>query len=259
MKIARFRVNGKMGYGLVERDRIARINRNPYGKFKATGETYSLSQVKLLPPTVPRVFYAAGLNYRKHAEWASQALGRQMVPDKHPQPGYRAPNAIIGPDEPIVIPKDAKEVHYEGELAVVIGRKARNVSEKNALSYILGYTICNDVSERTWQVADSTLWRAKNSDTFKPLGPWIATDIDPLNVGVTTRINEKAVHQYNTKSMVFGPATYISVMSRFVTLQPGDLLIMGVEGAPGPIKPGDVVEIEIAGIGILRNPVVQGR
>lgn len=259
MKIARFKVNGRMSYGLVEGERIKRISRNPFGRFNLTGEHYLISEVKLLVPTKPTMFYSATVNYRDHAKWVSKTFGRPTSSPSYPDPNYRSVGALIAHGEPIVIPKEAKQVQWEGELVVVIGRKTRNVSERDAHNYILGYTICNDIGERVWQRQDSSLWRVKGADSFKPLGPWVATDIDPLNAKVVTRVNGQVVHSYNTSSMVFGPAAYVSMMSRYLTLYPGDLITMGVDGEPGDMKPGDIVEIEISGIGVLRNPVVLGR
>ena len=141
-------------------------------------------------------------------------------------------------------------------LVVVIGKWAKQVSEDEAASCILGYTIGNDVSERTWQSQDSTMWRSKNTDTFKPMGPWIETDADPTNMQTTVRLNGSVASSFDTGNMVFGISTYISAMTRYLTLYPGDVIWMGTDGATDNIKPGDVVEIEISGIGVLRNPVV---
>jgi 2-keto-4-pentenoate hydratase/2-oxohepta-3-ene-1,7-dioic acid hydratase in catechol pathway len=159
--------------------------------------------------------------------------------------------------EPIVVPKDATElVQYEGELVVVIGKKCKRVSEEEALDYVFGYTIGNDVSERTWQRGDRTLWRGKNTDTFKPMGPWIVTDgVDPENCEVKIYLNEKFISKYNMSGAIFGVREYISRMSQYMTLYPGDVLWMGTDGAPENMKDGDVVDIEVEGIGTLSNPV----
>ena len=147
--------------------------------------------------------------------------------------------------------------HRVGPDLSVIGTKAKHLSERDALSCVLGYTIGNDVSERTWQANDRTLWRAKNADTFKPMGPWIETDFDLAAAETRIRVNGAEKIRFKTDSMLFGPATFISRMSQYLTLYPGDVVWMGTEGAPENIKHGDTVEIEITGIGTLRNPVVR--
>lgn len=261
MRIARFSVNGHDSHGLIEGDRVLRIDRSPYEAFNRTGETFALGEVKLLPPTIPPVFYSAGLNYQNHCDWGNEVYAkkynRHWTVTNPPEPQYRSVNAIIGTGDNIELPEDAEDVQYESELCAVIGRKAKHVSEKEALDYVLGYTLCNDVSVRVWQFADKSLWRSKNSDTFKPLGPCIATGLDPQNIEITTRVNGKVDHQYNTREMACTVAQYIAVMSRYVSLLPGDILMMGSNGRSGNFGPGDVVEIEAEGIGVLRNPVVR--
>jgi len=172
--------------------------------------------------------------------------------------GYRANNALVAHGEPIVIPTDASErVDYEGELVAVIGRKAKHLSESEALSRVLGWTIGNDVSERVWQANDRTSWRAKNTDTFKPMGPWIETDFDLDAAETRIRVNGEEKIRFKTNSTIFGPAAIISRMSQYLTLYPGDVVWMGTAGAPENIKHGDTVEIEITGIGTLSNPVMR--
>ncbi len=149
-------------------------------------------------------------------------------------------------------------MQYEGELVAVIGKTAKGLSESEALSCVFGYTIGNDVSERTWQRGDRTLWRAKNSDTFKPMGPWIETDVDLESLITRVRLNGKQVSEFKTNNMIFGVARYISEITKFITLHPGDVLWMGTEAPTLDMKAGDVVEIEIDQIGTLRNPVVAG-
>ena len=174
--------------------------------------------------------------------------------------GYRAVSALIAHQEPIVIPRDATEqVQYEGELAVVIGKRCRRVTEAEALDYVLGYTIGNDVSERTWQRQDRTLWRAKNTDTFKPMRPWIVTGLDPDPLRVTIRLNGTEMFSYRVGDAIFGVRHFISRMSQYLTLYPGDVLWMGTDGPTANMKDGDVVEVEIGGIGTLRNLVVRER
>ena len=212
--------------------------------------------MKIEVPVVPPTFYCVGLNYAEHIREAAAKLG--VAPDlpKQPDVGYRAANALIAHGEPVVIPADAAKVQYEGELVVVIGKRARDLSEAEALSCVLGYSIGNDVSERTWQKSDRTLWRAKNADTFKPMGPWIETDVDLDALETRVRVNGTETTRFHTNDMLFGVATYISTITRYITLVPGDIIWMGTDGTSPDLKAGDVVEVEITGIGVLRNPFV---
>ena len=212
---------------------------------------------KLPPPVIPGNFYAAGLNYRAHIEWSNRAKGTSHKGPEKADIGYRSNNALIGSGHDIVIPKDSPgPVEYEGELVAVIGKRARNISEGKALDCVAGYTLGNDVSERTWQRSDRTLWRAKNSDTFKPMGPRIVSGIDPMNQVIEVRINGKTVSSYNTKGMIFSVAHYISRMSHYVTLQPNDVIWLGCDGATEPaLQPGDLVEVVNSAIGVLANRV----
>ena len=213
---------------------------------------------KLPPPVIPGNFYAAGLNYRAHIEWANSRGGNHKVPEQA-DIGYRSNNALIGSGHDIVIPADSRgPVEYEGELVAVIGRMAKNVAEGEALDYVAGYTLGNDVSERAWQKSDRTLWRAKNADTFKPMGPRIVTGIDPMNQVIEVRINARTVSSYSTKGMIFSVAHYISRMSRYVTLHPNDVIWFGCDGPTLPaLKPGDLVEVVNEAIGVLANRVLQ--
>ena len=215
--------------------------------------------MRLAPPVIPGNFYAAGLNFRAHIEWANSRGGNYKVPEQA-DIGYRSNNALIGSGDDIVIPPDSTgPVEYEGELVAVIGRLAKNVSEKDALDYVAGYTLGNDVSERSWQKTDRTLWRAKNTDTFKPMGPRIISGIDPMNQVIEVRINGRTVSSYNTRGMIFSVAHYISRMSRFVTLHPDDVIWFGCDGPTEPaLQPGDLVEVVNDAIGVLANRVRQG-
>jgi len=173
--------------------------------------------------------------------------------------GYRSPNALIGSGSDIVIPKGSPgPVEFEGEIVAVVGRKAKRLSEDNALDCIAGYTLGNDLSERAFQRSDRTLWRAKNIDTFKPMGPFVVTGIDPMAQTIVVRINGRTVSEYSTAGMVFSIAHYIARMTEFVTLHPGDVLWMGCEGATLPsLQAGDLVEVVNDAIGVLTNRVVR--
>jgi 2-keto-4-pentenoate hydratase/2-oxohepta-3-ene-1,7-dioic acid hydratase in catechol pathway len=223
------------------------------------GGRFDLKGAKLLPPVVPGNFYAAGLNFRDHIDWTNRHHGTSYKAPTQADIGYRSNNALIGSGAEIVIPADSTgPVEYEGELVAVIGKAARNVDEKRALDYVAGYTLGNDVSERTWQRSDRTLWRAKNSDSFKPMGPFVVDGIEPMNQNIEVRINGKTVSRYNTRSMIFGVAHYLSRMSHYLTLHPGDVVWFGCDGPTLPaLQPGDLVEVANDAIGILGNRVRQ--
>jgi len=249
-----------VAYGVIEDNTVTEIAGGPFDTYTRTANTMLLSRVKLLVPVIPPTFYAAGVNYREHV--TEMAHRRGVKPEFPPNAdvGYRANNALIATDEPIVIPKDATDqVQYEGELVAVIGKRCRRVSEAEALDYVFGYTIGNDVSERVWQRGDRTLWRGKNTDTFKPMGPSIVTGLDPDALHVTIRLNGKEMFSYAVKDAIFGVRQFISRMSQYLTLVPGDVLWMGTDGATENMKDGDVVEVEVPGIGVLRNPVMRER
>ena len=258
MRWARIDRNGTPTYGIVEGSEIETVDGTPFGDYSRTGERVALESAKLLIPFKPETFYAAGLNYVDHIKEHAAKLGREPnFPDK-PDVGYRANNALIAHGEDIVIPKDATDkVQYEGELVAVVGKKAKHLTEENALSCILGYTIGNDVSERTWQKNDRTFWRAKNADTFKPMGPWIETDVDLDTLQTTVRVNGEQTIRFDTNNMLFSLERYIATMTQYLTLYPGDMIWSGTEGSSPDMKDGDVVEIEINQIGVLRNRFVR--
>jgi 2-keto-4-pentenoate hydratase/2-oxohepta-3-ene-1,7-dioic acid hydratase in catechol pathway len=258
MRWIRYTAKGRTGYGILEGDRIREVRGDPFDGHEPTGRVQALDTVKIEVPVVPRTFYCAGLNYVEHVkEQAAKRGETPNIPTK-PDMGYRAANALIAHGENVVIPRDATEkVHYEGELVVVVGKKAKHLSEADALSCVLGYTIGNDVSERTWQRSDRTFWRSKNTDTFKPMGPWIETDFDLDRAETVVRLNGMETTRFATNHMLFGIATFISTMTRYLTVWPGDIIWMGTDGTSPDVKHGDVVEIDITGIGTLRNPFVR--
>jgi 2-keto-4-pentenoate hydratase/2-oxohepta-3-ene-1,7-dioic acid hydratase in catechol pathway len=258
MRWVRYEAAGRPVYGILEDGAVAEVEGDPFAGYQKTAVRRPLGSVKLLVPVEPRTFYCAGLNYAEHVIDAARKRGQEPNLPKAADIGYRANNALVAHGEAIVIPADATErVQYEGELVAVIGKQAKHLDEKEALSCVLGWTIGNDVSERTWQAGDRTLWRAKNADTFKPMGPWIETDFDLGAAQTIIRVNGAEKIRFKTDSMIFGPAAFISRMSQYLTLYPGDVVWMGTEGAPENLKHGDVCEIEITGIGTLENPVVR--
>ena len=257
MRWINYTAAGKTSLGILEGDRILETRGDMFGAWERTGQTHKLADVKIEIPVMPRTFYCAGMNYVRHLKEAADKQGRvPNIPDRA-EIGYRAQNALIAHDEDVVIPAIAGEqIHYEGELVAVIGKKAEHLSEADAMSCVFGYTIGNDVSEREWQRADRGLWRSKNADTFKPMGPWIETDVDLDAMRTKIRVNGKQTIDFATNDMLFGIPQFIAEMTKYFTLWPGDVVWMGTDGSSPNIKAGDVVEIEIIGIGTLRNRFV---
>jgi 2-keto-4-pentenoate hydratase/2-oxohepta-3-ene-1,7-dioic acid hydratase in catechol pathway len=257
MKWCRFLVEQRVSYGLIDDDRVTEVSGTPFTEHTVTRVSHPLSRVKLLPPIVPRVLYAAGPNYRGHLEGMAKRRGEAPRYPARPEPKLRSINAIIGTEDNIVVPSECSgAVQPEGQLAVVIGKTARNVSRESALDCVFGYSIGNDVSQRQWQQSDRTLFRAKNCDTFKPFGPCIATDLDPAKFRIVVRHNGTVWEDFSSSDQIWDTATWLHEMSKTATLHPGDVLWMGTEGADGDMVPGDVIEVEIGGIGVLRNYVV---
>ncbi|WP_439548410.1 fumarylacetoacetate hydrolase family protein [Falsiroseomonas sp.] len=258
MRWIKFTAEGRTAYGILEGDRIAEVAGDPFAGYETTSRRHDLAAVKIEVPLIPRTFYAAGLNYVEHViEGAKKRGETPNIPTKA-DIGYRAVNALVAHDENVFIPADAGEkIHYEGEIVAVIGKKAKNLSEAEALSCVMGWTIGNDVSERTWQKNDRTFWRGKNTDTFKPMGPWIDTDFDMEAATTNVRLNGEIRTSFATGHMLFSTAHFISVMTKYLTLWPGDVIWLGTDGVSPDLKHGDVVDIEITGLGNLRNTFVR--
>jgi 2-keto-4-pentenoate hydratase/2-oxohepta-3-ene-1,7-dioic acid hydratase in catechol pathway len=251
MKWIRYSVAGNTSYGTLEDDTITQVNGCPFKGYEKTSTRLKLDDVQLEVPVVPPTFYCVGLNYTKHI--GSVGL---TVPTK-PDVGYRANNALIAHGQDVIMPADATKIHYEGELVVVIGKKAKNVSVEDARQCVLGYTMGNDVSERNWQKSDRTFWRAKNTDTFKPMGPWIETDANIETMETVVKVNGKEHTRFGTNDMLFGVDLFISTMSRYLTLHPGDILWMGTDGTSPDLQDGDVVDVSLTGLGTLTNRFVR--
>ncbi|MGC4050798.1 MAG: fumarylacetoacetate hydrolase family protein [Paludibaculum sp.] len=238
-------------HGLVEGDVIRRITGDLFGSFKTTKETVKFSTQKLLYPVQPSKVLAVGLNYKSH-------IGTR-TPPANPEIFYKPITCLQHPGADIVIPKDSKNTHYEGELVIVIGKHTRNASAADAKDAIFGVTCGNDVSERDWQNGaqkDLQWWRAKGADTFGPLGPGIVRGLDYANLELSTKLNGKVVQHSNTSDLLFDCPTIVSFISRYVTLLPGDLIYTGTPGTTQRMSPGDTVEVEISGIGTLFNRVI---
>ncbi len=215
-----------------------------------TGEEVELGDVLLLAPILPSKILCVGKNYAAHAaEFGAQ------VPEE-PMLFLKPSTAVIGPEDPIRLLAISRRIDYEGEFAVVVGRLARNVRAEDASRYILGFTCANDVTLRSLQKTDDQWARAKGFDGSCPLGPWIATDVDPTGVFVETRLNGEVVQRATTEDMVFGVATLVEYITSFMTMLPGDVILTGTPEGVGKIVAGDVVEVEVDGVGTLRNPVV---
>ena len=258
MKWGRFLIGNNVYYGIVEESGVIKqVSGDPLTEYSLTGVEYQLEDVKILAPLVPPMLYAAGPNYRGHVEGMAKRRGAHPVYPVFPEPNFRSVHAIIETEANIVIPKDCSgAVQPEGQLGVVIGKNARNVERDEALDYVFGYTIGNDISQRVWQGGDRTMFRGKNCDTFKPLGPWIVTDLNPNNFHIIVRHNGEIWEDFYSKDQIWDTATWIQELSRYTTLHVGDVLWMGTQGADGDMFPGDVIEVEISDIGVLKNYVV---
>jgi 2-keto-4-pentenoate hydratase/2-oxohepta-3-ene-1,7-dioic acid hydratase in catechol pathway len=251
MLIARFSYEGREAYGVVDGEEVRPVDGDIFGDYHLSPDAVPLAQIHLLAPLRPSKILAVAFNYRSH-------LG-ETSPPANPELFLKPPSAVIGPGEAIVLPPGAGRVDYEGELVAVVGRPCRDVGEGEALDYILGYTCGNDVSARPWQKGDRQWWRAKGCDTFAPLGPWIATGLDPANLELRTSLNGQLHQSTNTALLIHNVARLVSFASSTMTLEPGDLIFTGTPGETRRLSPGDVVEVEIQGIGALRNPVRAAR
>ncbi len=220
-------------------------------KGKISKELIPVEEVKILPVTVPTKIIGIGLNYKDHAMEMDLEL-----PDE-PLIFMKPSTAVIAHKEKIVLPEISKRVDYEGELAVIIGKKCKNISEDEAEEYILGYTCFNDVTARDLQAKDVQYTRSKSFDTFAPIGPWAENEIDPLNLEIKTYVNDRMVQHSNTNMMKFNVYQLVSYISKIMTLLPGDVIATGTPAGVGPLMHGDTVKVEIEGIGILENYVVK--
>jgi 2-keto-4-pentenoate hydratase/2-oxohepta-3-ene-1,7-dioic acid hydratase in catechol pathway len=251
VKYVRFQAAGRTAYGILEGQNIHELSGTIFASPRRTGRTVRLADARLLAPCEPSKVIAVGLNYRSH-------IGTRPVPT---EPGLFAkyPTSIVGPGDDIVLPPDSKNAHYEGELVIVIGKTAKNVPVERAKEYVFGVTAGNDVSERDWQGADLQWLRAKASDTFAPLGPAIVTGLNYDDLLVQTRVNGETRQNERSKDLIFGVGPIVSYVSRYITLFPGDVIYTGTPQTTRAIKPGDVVEIEVEGVGVLTNKVVAGK
>lgn len=250
-KYVRFEKNGRTAFGLLDGETIHVLPGNFVHSIKPTRETVPLKSVTLLAPCDPLKVLAVGLNYKSH-------IGTRTPPTA-PEMFYKPITCLTRHEGEIVIPKDSKNTHYEGELVIVMGKGVHNASRDEAAAAIFGVTCGNDVSERDWQGGpqkDLQWWRAKGADTFGPVGPWVVTGLNYGNVLLQTKLNGEVVQKQNTNDLLFDCPAIVSYTSRYVTLTPGDVIFTGTPGATRKMKSGDIIEVDIEGIGVLRNKVV---
>lgn len=248
-RYVRFAYEGREAYGVLEGDAVHELAGTPFDGSPRTGVSVPVARVRLLAPCEPSKVIAVGLNYRSH-------LG-DREPAAYPGLFAKYPTSIVGSGDSIVMPPDASNLHYEGEMVIVIGREARRVSPAEALEYVFGVTAGNDVSERDWQRDDLQWLRSKASDTFGPVGPVIARGLDYDDLLLETRVNGEVRQRERTRDLIFDVAAIVSYVSRYVTLLPGDLIFTGTPGTTRAMAPGDTVEVELQGVGVLRNVVVR--
>jgi 2-keto-4-pentenoate hydratase/2-oxohepta-3-ene-1,7-dioic acid hydratase in catechol pathway len=252
MKIYRFKHKDRVFHGVLKEDKLQVIEGSIFRTFKTTRKSFSIGDVILLPPVKPSKIVAVGVNYKDHAMERGRALPEE------PLIFLKPPSAVIGPSDIIVYPSMAKRVDYEGELALVIGKKASRLREKDRVSdYILGYACFNDVTARDLQEKDGQFTRAKSFDTFAAIGPCIATEIDPRRLRIKTFLNGKLRQSGNTRNLIFPVPHIVMFVSQIMTLNPGDVITTGTPAGVGPMNPGDRVDVQIEGIGTLSNTVMK--
>ena len=247
VKIVRFTDRFNIEYGIIDGDMIQGLAAPPFEGIRLTNHYYRPTEMRILPPCVPSKIVALGVNYKSHGEEMSHRLPEE------PLIFLKPPTAVIGHEDKIIYPPSSERVDYEGELGVVIGKSARNVPREKAADYILGYTCVNDVTARDLQARDKQWTRAKGFDTFAPIGPCIETELDPSNLALETRLNGEVKQKTTTAELIFPVDVLVSFISEVMTLLPGDVIATGTTSGIGPMQPGDIVEVQIEGIGTLRN------
>ena len=250
MRLIRFQPpSGPAQYGWILDDQVGPLEGSPYGEFRRLEPIHRLDQIRLLAPIQPTKILCVGRNYVAHA----REHGAE-VPEV-PLLFLKPPSALIGPDQPVLIPPQSQRVEHEAELAAVIGVRGRWIPPELALDHVLGYTVANDVTARDLQFRDGQWTRGKGFDTFCPLGPWIETEFDPSDVLITCHVNGELRQMASTRDMVFSVRQLIAFASSVMTLEPGDLLLTGTPEGVGPLLSGETVEVTIEGLGTLRNPI----
>lgn len=249
MKIIRCHTDQGDHYGVVEENSIRLLAGPPFDGIAFSGEKLALAEARLLAPCVPGKIVAVGLNYARHAEELAAEVPTEPLLFLKPS------TAVIGPEEAIILPAMSRQVEYEGELAVVVGRRVKNVPEAEALDAVFGYTCINDVTARDLQKKDVQFTRSKSFDTFAPVGPWIETDVKPAGLALETRVNGKVRQTASTDMMIWSVPALVSFISRIMTLLPGDIIATGTPVGVGPLAAGDTVSVTIEKIGTLSNTV----
>lgn len=256
-RYVRYSHHGDVSYGMEDGDTIRQLDGAPWSGGSPTGVSVPATDVTLLAPAEPSKVIAVGYNYISHREEMTHEEPRPIP--EHPPLFLKLPTSLTGPDTDVVYPPDATDLHFEGELVVVIGKTASKVSPEEAPAYIFGVTAGNDVSERAWQANDLQWLRAKASDTFGPLGPAIVTGLNYLDLRVQTRLNGKTMQDQSSIDHIHDINVILSYVSQYVTLYPGDIIYTGTPGATAAMKPGDTVEVEVEGVGILQNRIVAAK
>lgn len=251
MQIVRFEYEDRVEIGAIENGIVRRARGSTFDGLSVGPEVAPVEDVRLLAPVIPSKLIAIGLNYKDHIEEDTAGMD---VPE-NPIIFLKPPSSIIGPDAPIILPKGAENVDAEAELAIVIGQRCRHVPAERAYDVILGFACSNDVSARDYQFKDGQWSRAKGFDTFSPLGPAIVTDVRADDLAITSRVNGKTFQSSSTRHLLFDVPYLIEFISRVMTLEPGDVIMTGTPAGPPHLEPGDVCEIEVEQLGVLRNPV----
>ena len=261
VKYVRFEHDGKINYGIWERDKVKALEGNLFDTPVLTGRGYAASEIKLLVPCIPSKVLAVGLNYASHRVHVESAEGvfvnvaGRPVSSNHPVVFAKFPTSLIPHGQDIVLPADATNVHFEGELVLIVGKRAKHVPMEQATSHVFGVTIGNDLVDREWLLGDLQWFRAKGSDDFGPIGPAVVTGLDYGHLKLETRVNGEVRQSSNTSELVFSPDQILSYCSQYVTLLPGDVIFTGTPGKTQRIERGDTIDVEIEGIGVLRNRV----
>lgn len=251
MKYCRAQIGDECFYAEVRGDRLMRLRCAPFLSAELDGREYALSDARLLAPTEPSKIVCVGKNYLEHAkEFDSQVPSQPLL-------FLKPSTAVIGPEDAVVYPSFGTRVDYEGELAVVIGKRCHNVKAEDFADVVFGYTCLNDVTERNIQRSDPQWTRGKGFDTFCPMGPWIVTDLDPSDLAICSRLNGELRQNSRTSKMIFSIGRILEHITSCMTLLPGDVVATGTPENVAPMQPGDTIEVEIEGIGTLRNHIVK--
>ena len=251
MRLARFRFGERIATGVLEGDWVRVLRGTFFEEPVPTGEEIPVTDVRLLAPVLPSKIVAVARNNPQHAAELGNAVPAE------PMLFFKPATSVIGPDDPIPLPAGSERVDHEAELALVVGRLCRRVTEDEAPKYVLGYTCANDVTARDWQQKDGQWARAKGSDGFCPLGPWLDTEVDPSDLEVVCRVNGEVRQRGRTSDFVFSPARLVAFISRTITLLPGDVVLTGTPAGVGPMAPGDQVVVEVERVGVLSNEAVR--